>query len=213
MSSHPSLVTLATVVTTGLVLAGHILLSSGAAWGGPNEWETSISPAAPANAPAQIPLNLVPGTTVEIAVPPPKLDEKDEIAALERIQYALVGGQRRQDLRLAPLARETVRPRTADRLIQRHQWESLPASDRSDDDRPDHQETRGCRLPAAERPLAARWLKQRFPFPHRLRRKAGRKAGLFLLHLPEGAHLDPTVHLCRMRPQRTGLLLGIERDP
>jgi hypothetical protein len=89
MSSHPSLVTLATVVTTGLVLAGHILLSSGAAWGGPNEWETSVSPAAPANAPAQIPLNLVPGTTVEIAVPPPKLDEKDEIAALERIQYAL----------------------------------------------------------------------------------------------------------------------------
>jgi hypothetical protein len=89
MSSHPSLVTLATVVTTGLVLAGHILLSSGVAWGGPNEWEMSISPAAPANAPAQIPLNLVPGTTVEIAVPPPKLDEKDEIAALERIQYAL----------------------------------------------------------------------------------------------------------------------------
>ncbi|MFA6140574.1 MAG: hypothetical protein WC684_07610 [Hyphomicrobium sp.] len=89
MSSHPSLVTLATVVTTGLVIAGHILLSSGAAWGGPKDWETSISPAAPANAPAQIPLNLVPGTTVEIAVPPPKLDEKDEIAALERIQYAL----------------------------------------------------------------------------------------------------------------------------
>jgi surface antigen len=91
--SHPSLVTLATVVTTGLVLAGHILLSSGAALGGSNEWETSISPAAPANAPAyapmQIPMNLVPGTTVEIAATPPKLDEKDEIAALERIQYAL----------------------------------------------------------------------------------------------------------------------------
>jgi surface antigen len=89
MSSHPSLVTLATVVTTGLVLAGHILLSSGAAWGGPKDWETSVSPAAPANAPAQIPLNLVPGTTVEIAAPPHRLDEKDEIAALERIQYAL----------------------------------------------------------------------------------------------------------------------------
>ena len=89
MSSHPSLVTLATVVTTGLVLAGQILLTSTVAFGGSNGWETSVSPAAPANAPAQIPLSLVPGTTVEIAVPPPKLDEKDEIAALERIQYAL----------------------------------------------------------------------------------------------------------------------------
>jgi surface antigen len=89
MSSHPSLVTLATVVTTGLVLAGQIMLTSTVAFGGSNEWETSVSPAAPANAPAQIPLSLVPGTTVEIAVPPPKLDEKDEIAALERIQYAL----------------------------------------------------------------------------------------------------------------------------
>jgi hypothetical protein len=89
MSSHPSLVTLATVVTTGLVLAGQVLLTSTVAFGGSNEWETSVSPAARANAPAQIPLSLVPGTTVEIAVPPPKLDEKDEIAALERIQYAL----------------------------------------------------------------------------------------------------------------------------
>jgi hypothetical protein len=89
MSSHPSLVTLATVVTTGLVLAGQILLTSSVAFGGSNGWETSVSPAAPANAPAQIPLSLVPGTTVEIAVPPPKLDEKDEVAALERIQYAL----------------------------------------------------------------------------------------------------------------------------
>ena len=89
MSSHPSLVTLATVVTTGLVLAGQILLTSTVAFGGSNGWETSVSPAAPANAPAQMPLSLVPGTTVEIAVPPPQLDEKDEIAALERIQYAL----------------------------------------------------------------------------------------------------------------------------
>jgi hypothetical protein len=89
MSSHPSLVTLATVVITGFVLAGQILLTSSVAFGGSNGWETSVSPAAPANAPAQIPLSLVPGTTVEIAVPPPKLDEKDEVAALERIQYAL----------------------------------------------------------------------------------------------------------------------------
>lgn len=89
MSSQSSLVTLAALIATGLVLAAHIFLSSTAAFGGSNEWETSISPAAPANAPAPAPLPIVPGTTVEIAVPPHKLDEKDEIAALERIQYAL----------------------------------------------------------------------------------------------------------------------------
>jgi surface antigen len=89
MSSHSSLVTLATVAATAFVLAAQVMLGSSAAFGGSDEWATSVSPAAPANAPAQIPLSLVPGTTVDIAVPPPKLDEKDEIAALERIQYAL----------------------------------------------------------------------------------------------------------------------------
>jgi len=89
MSSHSSLVTLAAVAATAFVLAAQVLLGSSAAFGGSDEWATSVSPAAPANAPTQIPLSLVPGTTVDIAVPPPKLDEKDEIAALERIQYAL----------------------------------------------------------------------------------------------------------------------------
>jgi len=89
MSSHSSLVTLAALIATGLVLAAHIMLSSTAAFGGNEGWETSVSPAAPANAPAPAPLPIVPGTTVEIAVPPHELDEKDEIAALERIQYAL----------------------------------------------------------------------------------------------------------------------------
>ena len=89
MSSHSSLVTLATVAATAFVLAAQVLLGSSTAFGGSDEWPTSVSPAAPANAPTQIPLSLVPGTTVDIAVPPPKLDEKDEIAALERIQYAL----------------------------------------------------------------------------------------------------------------------------
>ena len=65
------------------------MLSSTAAFGGNEGWEASVSPAAPANAPAPAPLAIVPGTTVEIAVPPHELDEKDEIAALERIQYAL----------------------------------------------------------------------------------------------------------------------------
>ena len=89
MSSHSSLVTLATVAATAFVLAAQVLLGSSTAFGGSDEWATSVSPAAPANAPMQIPLSLVPGTTIDIAVPPPKLDEKDEIAALERIQYAL----------------------------------------------------------------------------------------------------------------------------
>lgn len=87
MSSHSSLVTLATVVTTGLVLAGHVLLGSSSAFGQTRQWDTSVSPA-PTNAPAQ-PLPPVAGTTVDIAFPPHELDEKDEIAALERIQYAL----------------------------------------------------------------------------------------------------------------------------
>ncbi|HEY8246986.1 MAG TPA: hypothetical protein VIG38_06860 [Hyphomicrobium sp.] len=89
MSSQTSLVTLAALIATGLVLAAHIMLSSTAAFGGNEGWETSISPAAPVNAAAPTPLPTVPGTTVEIAVPPHELDEKDEIAALERIQYAL----------------------------------------------------------------------------------------------------------------------------
>ena len=71
------------------MLVAQVLLGSSAAFGGSDGWETSVTPTAPANAPSQIPLSLVPGTTVDIAVPPPKLDEKDEIAALERIQYAL----------------------------------------------------------------------------------------------------------------------------
>ena len=89
MSSHSSLVTLATVAATAFVLVAQVMLGSSSAFGGSDEWATSVSPAAPANAPTQIPLSLVPGTTIDIAVPPPKLDEKDEVAALERIQYAL----------------------------------------------------------------------------------------------------------------------------
>jgi surface antigen len=89
MSSHSTLVTLATVAAAAFLLAAQVLLGSSVAFGGSDEWATSVSPAAPANVPTQIPHSLVPGTTVDIAVPPPKLDEKDEIAALERIQYAL----------------------------------------------------------------------------------------------------------------------------
>jgi len=87
MSSHPSLVTLATVVTTGLVLAGHVLLGSTAAFGG-EQWETSIS-TEPDPMPSMPGVTVLPGSTVNVPVGPYHLDEKDEIAALERIQYAL----------------------------------------------------------------------------------------------------------------------------
>jgi len=96
MSSHPSLVTLAAVVTIGFVLAGQIVLGSTAAFGGNSQhdrsgqWETRVYPTpAPANAPAPLPLPGAAASTVDIAVPPHQLDEADEIAALERIQFAL----------------------------------------------------------------------------------------------------------------------------
>lgn len=90
MSLHPSLVTLVTVVITGLVLVAQVLLGPTAAFGA-EQWEASVS-TEPPQAP-EIPTlpgaAVIPGTTVEIPVGPYKLDEKDEIAALERIQYAL----------------------------------------------------------------------------------------------------------------------------
>ena len=89
MSSQSSLVTVSAVGISAFVLVAQVLLGSSAAFGASDGWETQVTPTAPANAPTQIPFSLVPGTTVDIAVPPPKLDEKDEIAALERIQYAL----------------------------------------------------------------------------------------------------------------------------
>jgi surface antigen len=92
MSPHPSLVTLAAVVTTGLVLVGVILLGPTTAFGG-DEWETSVSAEMTDTAPAALPsvpgTSIMPGAVVDIPVGPYKLDEKDEIAALERIQYAL----------------------------------------------------------------------------------------------------------------------------
>jgi surface antigen len=96
MSLHPSLVTLAAVVTTGFVLAGQILLGSTAVFGAEgqhgssSQWTTRVYPApAPANAPVPSPPLGAAANTVDIAVPPHQLDEADEVAALERIQFAL----------------------------------------------------------------------------------------------------------------------------
>jgi hypothetical protein len=87
MSSHSSLVTLAAVVTLALALAAQIMLGSTSAFGAEDPWRTKVHPA-PATAPAA-PAPRAKSNTVDIAVPPYQLDEKDEIAALERIQYAL----------------------------------------------------------------------------------------------------------------------------
>lgn len=85
MSAHPSLVTLAAVVITGFVLAGHITLAAegGLATGGSSKVQTSPPPAPAASEPSTS------GVTRVLHLPAPKLGERDEIAALERIQYAL----------------------------------------------------------------------------------------------------------------------------
>jgi surface antigen len=91
MSLHPSLVSLATLVTTCVVLFASALLLPSAASAG-DQWETSVStvPDLAFPEPPSIPgTTVLPGTTVNIPVGPYALDEKDEIAALERIQYAL----------------------------------------------------------------------------------------------------------------------------
>lgn len=95
MSLHPSLVSLSTLVTTGVVLIATVVLGPSTAFGG-EQWDTSVSTQLEAvQAPALPPLpdipgtSILPGTTINIPVGPYQLDEKDEIAALERIQYAL----------------------------------------------------------------------------------------------------------------------------
>jgi hypothetical protein len=74
MSVQSSLVTLAAVVITAFVLVGQIFVGSGGAFAEDAGWETRVLPS--------------PAMT-EPDVPAPQLDAKDEIAALERIQYAL----------------------------------------------------------------------------------------------------------------------------
>ncbi len=75
MRAHTSLVTLAAVVITGFVLAAGILMSPRAAFAEGQKWETRIYPSEPSALPP--------------VAPPHELNAKDEIAALERIQFAL----------------------------------------------------------------------------------------------------------------------------
>ncbi len=131
MSSHPSLVTLAAVVTTGLVLVGVILLGPVTALGAERPWETSVTPEPVYQAMPELPsvpgTTVLPGTTVNIPAGAYQLDEKDEIAALERIQYALseIGDGktyvwRRWHGRLAGLVQPTASFKDSSGKICRH---------------------------------------------------------------------------------------------
>ena len=86
MSAHPSLVTLAAVVITGFVLAGHITLAAGGAVAHDGPAEKSSSPS---STPVASKSSGSKAATHVLHVPRYKLNDKDEIAALERIQYAL----------------------------------------------------------------------------------------------------------------------------
>ena len=74
MSAHSSLVSLSAIVITGISLLGAVGPVFSPATAQDRQWETTVHPS--------------PATT-EPPSPPHKLDANDEIAALERIQYAL----------------------------------------------------------------------------------------------------------------------------
>lgn len=73
MSAHSSLVTLAAVAVTAFAVAAQIFMGSRSAVA-EGQWVTRVYPS-PALA--------------ESSAPAPQLDVRDEVAALERIQYAL----------------------------------------------------------------------------------------------------------------------------
>jgi hypothetical protein len=73
MSAHPSLVTLVAVVITAILLISQILLGSPPAVAG-DTWQTRVERSPPG---------------ADAIAPVDRLDARDEVAALERIQYAL----------------------------------------------------------------------------------------------------------------------------
>jgi surface antigen len=81
MSAHSSLVTLAAVVITAFALASEILIGSRLAVADEN-WQTQVHPSRASTEAAVTP-------TMKPNMAPTKLDMRDEIAALERIEYAL----------------------------------------------------------------------------------------------------------------------------
>ncbi len=77
MCAQSSLVTLAAVVITAFVLVTSILFGSMAARAEDAKWDTRVHPVAP------------PAAAIRPFVPTFRLNVRDEIAALERIQFAL----------------------------------------------------------------------------------------------------------------------------
>jgi surface antigen len=139
MSSHPSLVSLAAVVISALAYAAPSTAG---------EWETQVS--IEPSVPAVQAFPMVPGTTIDIAATPHKLDEKDEIAALERIQYALseVGDGktyvwRRWHGRLSGLVQPTASFKDESGKVCRHLIVLMTTGQRTK-----KQEGIACRLPS-----------------------------------------------------------------
>jgi hypothetical protein len=137
MSAHPSLVTLAAVVITAFVLVGEILLGSRVAFADAPKWETRVYREAPS-----------PVRTEPIA-PRHELDIADEIAALERIQFALseVGDGttyvwRRWHGRLAGVVHPTVSFKDRSGKVCRHLLVLLTTGKRTS-----KMEGVACRLP------------------------------------------------------------------
>ena len=134
MRAHPSIVTVAAVVISAFVLICQIFLTSRGAIAEDPQWETRIYPS--------------PATT-ELTVPARQLDANDEIAALERIQYALteVGDGatyvwRRWHGRLSGIVQPTSSFRDAGGKVCRHMVVLLTTGQRTK-----KMEGIACRLP------------------------------------------------------------------
>ena len=135
MRAHPSLVTIAAVVTTAFVLVCEIFLSAQTAKAEDPKWDTRIYPSPAATPPAE---------------PAHKLDDNDEIAALERIQYALseVGDGstyvwRRWHGRLSGIVQPTSSFKDPEGKVCRHMVVLLTTGKRTK-----KQEGIACRLPS-----------------------------------------------------------------
>ncbi len=135
MRAHPSLVTIAAVVTTAFVLVCEIFLSAQIAKAEDPKWDTRIYPSPAATPPAE---------------PAHKLDDNDEIAALERIQYALseVGDGstyvwRRWHGRLSGIVQPTSSFKDPEGKVCRHMVVLLTTGKRTK-----KQEGIACRLPS-----------------------------------------------------------------
>ena len=135
MRAHPSLVTIVAFVTTAFVLVCAIFLSAQTSRAKESKWDTRIYPSPVAIPPIE---------------PPHQLDANDEIAALERIQYALseVGDGatyvwRRWHGQRSGIVQPTSSFRDTDGRVCRHMVVMLTTGTRTK-----KQEGIACRLPS-----------------------------------------------------------------